>query len=80
MYFIETTDILQTQNIEICTFYVCTTNEHTSGINWNHPLAVYFASFIANRSNWRVKGEIDYVRWKKSSNAQGRWIQVRSAK
>lgn len=52
------------QNIEIRTFCVCTTNEHIREINWNHPLAVYFASFIANRSNWRVKGEIDYVRWK----------------
>jgi len=28
MYFIKTTDILQTQNIEICTFYVYTTNEY----------------------------------------------------
>lgn len=36
MYFIKTTDVLRTQNIEIRTFYVCTTSEYTGGINWNH--------------------------------------------
>lgn len=62
MYSIKTINVLQTQNIEIRSFYVCTTIEHASGISRNNPLAVYFVSFIANRSNWRVKGEIDYVR------------------
>lgn len=36
MYFIKTTDVLQKQNIEIRTFYVCTTSERTSGIIRNH--------------------------------------------